>query len=122
MTVYEINGGNIKDIPSFYAEINRLFMQDEDWIMGNSLDALDDRLYGIEEGATIIWNNAQKSKTMLGYETTKQFYLKKLEPGSPYNKKMARHKLDLLNAGAGQTYYEIIREIILAHNIRLIEQ
>ncbi|WP_221887917.1 hypothetical protein [Chitinophaga polysaccharea] len=41
-----INGDVIIDIPSFYREINRVFMSGENWQLGNSLDAFNDLLYG----------------------------------------------------------------------------
>jgi len=41
-----INGKNITDIGSFYEEVNSLFMQGENWNIGESLDAFDDLLYG----------------------------------------------------------------------------
>lgn len=41
-----IDGSRIHDIPSFYDEINRVFMTGVDWTLGPSLDALDDLLYG----------------------------------------------------------------------------
>jgi len=39
-----IDGANIRDIASFYDEINRVFMVGEDWQLGASLDGLDDML------------------------------------------------------------------------------
>jgi len=41
-----IEGDHISDIASFYKEINRVFMQNENWKIGSTLDALDDLLYG----------------------------------------------------------------------------
>lgn len=41
----EIDGTTIHGIPSLYAELNRVFMPDEEWTLGESLDALDDLLY-----------------------------------------------------------------------------
>jgi hypothetical protein len=38
-----LEGKNIHDIPSFYQEINRDFMQNEDWELGESLDASKER-------------------------------------------------------------------------------
>lgn len=42
----ELHGTAITDIASFYDELNQVFMQGEDWQLGESLDALDDLLYG----------------------------------------------------------------------------
>lgn len=35
-----IDGNRIRDIPSFYMEINSVFMSGEEWQLGPSLDAL----------------------------------------------------------------------------------
>ena len=42
----ELRGTVITDIASLYDELNPGFMQSEDWQLGQSLDALDDLLYG----------------------------------------------------------------------------
>ncbi|WP_316850528.1 barstar family protein [Pedobacter agri] len=89
-----IQGDLITDIQSFYQQINSLFMQQEVWRIANSLDALDDLLsgsYGILKLHTkidLIWKNYQCFANALGSELTKKYYLKKLEPGSPFNKKI----------------------------------
>lgn len=44
--ILHIEGASINDIASLYVEINRVFMADEDWQLGASLDALDDLLHG----------------------------------------------------------------------------
>ena len=123
-----INGQNIHDIPSFYVEVNRVFMQNESWKLGESLDAFDDLLYGgfgtinSNEAVELVWTNCTLSKTALGFETTKAYYQTKLEPGSPFNKKHFTDKLAELEAGKGQTYFDIVIEIIASHtNISLIE-
>jgi RNAse (barnase) inhibitor barstar len=123
-----LEGKNICDIPSFYKEINRVFMQNEDWKLGESLDAFNDLLFGgfgIIKGLPniqLIWNNIEISSQILGYDTTIVYYLKKLEPGSPYNKRHFEQKLSELAAGNGETYFQIILEIIADHpNIRLVK-
>lgn len=124
-----INGSAIKDIATFYAEINRVFMQGEDWQLGESLDAFDDLLYGgfgsIDNGAVteIVWNDIEVSKTALGYNATKAWYMGKLVPESVFNKKYFQDQLAKLEAGTGKTYFEIILEIIADHpNIVLIKR
>lgn len=122
-----LEGKNIHDIPSFYKEINRVFMQNEDWKLGESLDALNDLLFGgfgILNGLSniqLIWNNSQISSEALGYNTTKVSYLKKIEPGSPFNRTFFEQKLTELDAGNGRTYFQIILDIISDHpNIQLV--
>lgn len=117
-----IQGENIHDIPSFYQEINRLFMQNEDWKIGNSLDALDDLLYGgfgsmrEEESFKIIILNSDFVKNHLGFETTLAYYQQKIYPESPFNQSHFINKIEELKNGNGQTYFDVIIEIIKSHN------
>ncbi|SEJ61219.1 Barstar (barnase inhibitor) [Dyadobacter koreensis] len=116
-----INGSSIKDIPTFYQEINRIFMSDENWEIGQSLDAFNDLLYGgfgvIKSGEAVelIWNNSEESRQSLGYAVTKAYYNEKLKPDSPFNKEMFREKLVALENGNGETYFEIILSVITDH-------
>ncbi|MCD8081750.1 MAG: barstar family protein [Bacteroides sp.] len=79
-----IDGNNIHDIPSFYEEINRVFMPEEDGKLGESLDALSDMLYGgydeIEgnEEVYLIWKDFEKNRTDLGWELTRNDYRSKV--------------------------------------------
>jgi RNAse (barnase) inhibitor barstar len=122
-----IDGNTIRDIPSFYTEINRVLMTGVDWQLGQSLDALNDVLHGgygaIEGGepVTLIWENAARNRRDLGVEATRQFYLAKLDQPEIYNAEAAVRQLAALNAGTGPTYFEIVLEIIAEHaNIALI--
>lgn len=124
---FVINGDQIHDIPSFYGEINRLFMADEDWQLGNSLDAFNDLLYGGfgalrgHEKIQLLWRDIDKSKKALGIETTRKYYEEKLVPESPFNKTYFKEKLAELEKGQGQTYFDLLIEIINEHsNIELI--
>lgn len=122
-----INGNNIHDIPSFYEEINRVFMPNEDWKLGQSLDAFNDLLYGGfgeikgNEEICLIWKAYEKNKKDLGYEVTKAYYLNKLKSPTVFNVDFVQNKLRGLENGTGQTYFDIILEIIGEHaNIHLI--
>jgi len=124
-----INGGYISGISTFYQEINRVFMQDENWKISESLDAFNDLLYGGfgaikgEETNTVIWKNMEVTRNALGYEATRKYYLNKLLPNSPFNKEHFRIKLDELESGKGKTYFDIILEIIAEHsNINLVSE
>lgn len=116
-----IEGKNIHDIPSFYAEINRVYMSDENWAIG-SLDGFNDLLYGgfgklsDADKHTMIWKDIAYSREKLGVAVTLQYYRNKLSTGSPYNQTYFQQKLTDLQAGKGQTYFDIITEIILSHN------
>jgi RNAse (barnase) inhibitor barstar len=121
-----INGSNIHDLKSFYAEVNRVFMSNETWEIGESLDAFNDLLYGgfgilqNNKLAKIIWLDIEKSRTALGYDATRSYYLAKLQPDSPFNKQYFREKLDELEHRNGQTFFDIVMEIISEHpNIEL---
>ncbi|MGN5953973.1 barstar family protein [Sphingobacterium lactis] len=124
-----IDGTKIFDKTSLYAEINAKFMQDESWQLGESLDAFDDLLYGgfgalqENEAVDLIWRNFEENKAALGYDFTLGFYAEKLEDPEHFDAAGIQKKIELLMAGEGQTYFEIIEEIISEHaNINLIKQ
>ena len=128
MKTLTIEGNRIMDIPSFYEEINRVFMQQESWKLSESLDALNDLLYGgfgamaHEAEVKLIWNHADISKKALGLETTISYYEKKIARPDLYNAALFKEKLSALIQGAGPTYYEIVKEIIESHpQISLVE-
>jgi len=127
MKTLTIFGRNISDIPTFYAEINRVFMAKEDWQLGESLDALNDLLYGgygaIEgrERVRIVWQDVAASRTALGVETTRAFLARKLQRPAGFDVDAIGSQLDALDRGPGQTYFEIVVEIISDHrNIELV--
>ena len=122
-----LDGHRIHDIPSFYEEVNRVFMQGVDFRLGSSLDAFNDMLYGGygairgNEPIRLRWLNFDKNKEDLGVEATMAFYRAKLEQPDVFDPAWARRKLDALERGQGQTYMDILLEIIGAHpNIRLV--
>lgn len=121
-----IDGNAIHDIPSFYDEINRVFMAGEDWKLGNSLDALADMFHGGygaiggQEPIRLIWLAMEKSRSQLGLETTRAFYRDKLARPEMFNSKTISSRLAALEAGSGPTYFDIVLEIIAEHpNIEL---
>jgi len=121
-----LDGDRIHDIPSFYEEINRVFMSHEDWKIGPSLDALNDMLYGTygaindDEPLLLVWKNAQKSRDALGLETTTAFYLEKLKHPEIFDVGRIRKQLDILKQGSGPTYFEIVLDVFSGHpNIAL---
>jgi len=119
----EIQGSAVNDIASFYEEINRVFMEGEDWTIGQNLDAFNDLLvggYGALQGAQsvdLVWYDMDHSQQALGHQTTRAYYLDKLRPGSPYNKKLFEEKLAALESGRGETYFDTILAILSEHPI-----
>lgn len=125
--ILTLEGARIHDIPSFYDEINRVFMTGVDWTLGQSLDALDDMLhggYGALDGdapVTLVWTDFESSREALGVETTRQYLLGKLAHPERFNGAHFQRALDALEAGTGQTYFDIVLEVIGAHpNITLV--
>lgn len=114
-------GSNIHDIPSFYAEINRVFMAGEDWALGHSLDALDDMLYGGygairgKEPIRLVWQGMAQSSASLGLSATRAFLNEKLKQPEVFNVAHIRTQLDALERGVGKTYFEIVMDIFAAH-------
>jgi len=126
--VFVIDGSQIRDIPSFYKEVNQVFMSGETWELGASLDALNDLLYGgfssmpAGEPATLIWTNIDLSRESLGVACTTRYYRDKLFPGSPFNQEFFTTKLREMEQGLGQTYFDIILDIIAGHpQINLVQ-
>lgn len=122
-----IDGQNVSDIPSFYEEINRLFMADEDWRLGPSLDALNDMFYGGvgaikgDEPVRLIWKDMDKNRSDLGLEVTRKFYQEKLKHPETYDVSGIKQSLIELENGTGPTYFDIILQIIADHpNIELL--
>lgn len=119
--VLVLQGSAVSDIPSFYAEINRVFMAGEDWQLGHSLDALDDMLYGGygvlagHERATVIWQDIEQTRSALGEETTRTWLQAKLDAEGRFNVSTITAQLEALDAGEGRTYFQIVMEIFAAH-------
>ncbi len=119
--VLVLQGSAVSDIPSFYAEINRVFMAGEDWQLGHSLDALDDMLYGGygvlagHESATVIWQDIEQTRNALGEETTRAWLKAKLDGNDRFNSPVIDAQLQALDAGKGQIYFQIVMDIFSAH-------
>ena len=127
METLTLEGDKITDIPSFYDEINRVFMADEDWKLAPNLDALNDMLYGsygaaeADQPVRLIWKNMEKSRDALGIEATRQFYANKLQKPKAFNVAQISQRLAELENGSGPTYFEIVLDIIAHHpRIQLI--
>ncbi len=122
-----IVGRNVRDIATFYDEINRVFMAAEDWKLGPSLDALDDMLRGAygaivgRESVRLVWESMEASRLRLGPDATRTHLLEKLARPDVYNTTRINRQLEELEAGSAPTYFEIVLEIIAGHpNIELV--
>jgi len=123
----EIDGAAVHGIPSLYVELNRVFMPDEDWRLGESLDALDDLLYGglgVRDGAEpvrVVWKHVDVAREALGVEATRQYYRAKLARPQVYAVATAQRALDALEAGVGETYFDLVVRVFRDHgNIELV--
>ncbi len=100
-------------------------MQEEDWKLAESLDAFDDLLYGgfgkfKDYGhLEIEWKDMGISRKNLGTEITKAYYSSKIYPDSPYNQLYFKEKLEELERGTGDTYFNLLMEIINSHSQRV---
>lgn len=116
-----IEGSTFSNLAGFYEEMNRLFMKDQDWKMGHSLDALNDILsggFGVFEPAEqvlVIWKNFTQSKLALGREQTVQLYQRKIEIGYPYNVKLFEEKLQEIEKEDGPLLWHIVLDIFGDH-------
>ena len=122
-----IEGKNINNIETFYEEVNRVFMSQENWKIAQSLDAFSDMLYGSfgeikgKEKIQLIWKDMEQNQKSLGFQTTLEFYQNKLKSPEIFNRKFVLSKIDELHNGVGLTFFEIILKIITDHeNIILI--
>ena len=122
-----IEGKNINNIETFYEEVNRVFMSQENWKIAQSLDAFNDMLYGSfgeikgKEKIQLIWKDMEQNQKSLGFQTTLELYQNKLKSPEIFNHKFVLSKINELHNGVGLTFFEIVLEIIANHdNIMLI--
>lgn len=129
MITLHIDGRRVEDIASFYAEVNRVFMSGEDWRLGESLDALDDLLYGGygtlhgHDQARVVWEEHGHAAAALGLRATREQLLDKLATPQRYDQDLLRRRLEQLDADGGPTYFETVLEIFASHGgIELVLQ
>lgn len=121
MTTLTIDGAAVRDIASFYEEINRVFMTGENWRLGPSLDALNDLLYGGfgalhgAEAARVVWTDHAVSRDALGRAATAEYYREKLRQPELFSHEHFRALLAELEAGTAATYFDIVLEVFADH-------
>lgn len=119
-TTLVIDGTRIDDIATFYAEINRVFMADAGWTLGDSLDALDDMLYGgygVLAGRTAVsveWRAFEKNRDDLGAAATRAWLQAKLAQPQRYDSHRIQRQLDALDTG-GPSFFDTVLGIFAAH-------
>lgn len=118
---FTLDAARCDDIAGFYREINRLFMAGEDWQLAESLDALNDLLhggYGALPGdgtVRIVWLDMDKSRRDLGVSATRDWLRAKLDRPGRFDGAAIRDQLAALDAGGGQTYFDILMDILADH-------
>lgn len=118
---FVIEGSAITGIPSFYDEINRIFMAGEDWQLGESLDALNDLLYGGYgalaggEPAMIVWKDMDASRAALSQAATLAVLRKRLPERTMFNGSPIAGQIEDMEAGRGTTYFDIVMDIFADH-------
>jgi len=124
---FRIEGSRVHDIPSLYAELGRVLMPDEDWTLGESLDALDDLLYGgfgaLQGSAPsrVVWTDHEHARNALGPTATRAYYEAKLARPEVYSASTAQRALDALRAGTGPLYFDLVLQVFADHpDIELI--
>lgn len=123
---FRLDGSRVTDLASFYAEVNRVLMVGEGWQLGQSLDALNDLLYGglgvlvNVENPVIVFDHSDQMRQALGVEATRRWYEAKLAQPGRFNTDAIASQLAALNAGDGPTYFELVLQVFADHpNIEL---
>lgn len=121
MADYVIDGARIAGIPDLYAQLNSLFMADEDWRLGASLDALDDLLYGgfgalaDDDAPRVVWRDAAHSRRSLGAAETERWLREKLSRPAAFDAAAIGRQLEAVRAGLGPTYFDLVLEVFAGH-------
>ncbi|ROR95812.1 hypothetical protein EDD28_0374 [Salana multivorans] len=118
--VFRIEGARIDTIEDLYAQLNTLLMQEEDWELGASLDALNDVLYRFNPknvvGPTVfVWADHGHSREALGRAATARWLEEKLRHPDSFDVQTIRAQRDALMSGEGKTYFEIVLEVFAEH-------
>lgn len=124
---FEIDGSAITDIASFYVQINRLLMAGECWTLGESLDALNDVLYGGygaiggREPVRIVWKDMAATRAALGRDATCAFLRDRLGTRTMFNGAPIVDQLAALDRGVGSTYFDVVLQVFADHpNIEIL--
>lgn len=117
---FRIEGSRIDGIATLYDELNRVFMADEDWRLGESLDALDDLLYGgygallDATDVTVVIADHEHARAALGRDATIAWQRAKTTRAG-FDTVAAERTLAELEAGGGRLYWDIVLEVFADH-------
>jgi RNAse (barnase) inhibitor barstar len=124
---FEIDGSTMTGIASFYAQMNRLLMAGEAWQLAESLDALNDVLYGGygaikgREPVRMVWKDIAAARSALGREATCAFLHERLGTRTMFNGSPIVDQLATLESGGGTTYFDIVMQVFADHpNIEIV--
>lgn len=116
-----LEGARIADIPSFYDEINRVFMAGESWTLGVTLDGLNDMLYGAygttagADAVILRWRDMAASRDALGPATTRRFLAERIASRAMFNGRPIAAQIAAIDAGQGKTYFDIVMDVFADH-------
>jgi RNAse (barnase) inhibitor barstar len=116
--VYGIIGTDVSSLDQFFEEISIKLVPGADW--GKNLDAFNDVLrggFGTPGGGFVLrWNNSDISREWLGYpETVRQLGLR-LQTCNRLSRKTVLEQLKLAESESGDTVFDWLVDIILAHS------
>lgn len=124
---FEIDGSTMTDIASFYAQMNRLLMDGESWALAESLDALNDVLYGGygpiagREPVRFVWKDIAATRAALGRKATCAFLRERLKTRTMFNGSPIVDQLAALESGLGTTYFDVVMQVFADHpNIEIV--
>lgn len=120
MKTFVIEGSKIKNMSTFYDEIEHSFLQNINFIMGRNLDAFDDILwggysFGESEKIKVIWKDMDKSRKALGYKETVNYLNHIIKGVASSNKAFFKTEIENAKAEKGYTMFDRIINIFNSH-------
>lgn len=116
-----LEGKTIKNLKSFYDEVEKKLTSELGWKIGRNLDAFNDVLrggFGIHEygqDLQLIWNDSDISREKLGHKETIKYLHNIMKKCHPSNLPELRKRLKLVEKGQGETLFDTILDIIKTH-------
>ena len=116
--VRELDGARFETLEGFYDEVERaLLSPGAKW--GRNLDAFNDVLRGgfgtPEDGFTLRWVNAARSRRALGHDETARWLEARLPKVHPSNRRFFAARLEAARRGDGETLFETLLDLVRGH-------